>query len=99
MESGYSPALPLQEYQLQTKLPGGKFGTRKRKWFSVQCVVKPWSSSPQDVTDALKQELDEFMEEKSSGLLNTKNHHLFLKAGGLGELRGYSWDKNTANIC
>lgn len=48
----YSPSLPVQEYELQTKLPGGKFKTRKRKWFLVQCIVKPWSSSPQDVTDA-----------------------------------------------
>lgn len=34
------------------KLPEETFKTGKRKWFSVQRIVKPWSSSPQDVTDA-----------------------------------------------
>lgn len=41
-----------------------------------------------DRCKAFKQELDEFMEEKSFGLLKTKNHHLLLKAGGLGGAQG-----------
>lgn len=41
-----------------------------------------------DRCKAFQQELDEFMEEKSFGLLNTKNHQLLLKAGDPGGAQG-----------
>lgn len=55
---------------------------------------------------SIKQELDEFMEEKSFGLLNTKNYHLFLSAGGLVGAGGLFWESlaapllcSSVNIC
>lgn len=47
---------------------------------------------------SIKQELDEFMEEKSFGLLNTKNYHLFLRAGGLVGAGGLFWESLAAPL-
>lgn len=58
-----------------------EFSTRKRKWFFLQCVVKPWSSWPQDVTDA--KHLNRMNSWGKTQLLNTESHHQFLKAARL----------------